>query len=74
MSYTDLLSVFNCGSGLALFCRDRQSAEAVVALATSCHYKAVIAGQVSDSPTGVREVVVPKLGVTLSGEAFKLGK
>jgi phosphoribosylformylglycinamidine cyclo-ligase len=74
MSYTDLLSVFNCGSGLALFCRDRKSAEEIVALATSLRYKAVIAGQVSDSPTGVREVVVPKLGVTLSGDTFKLGK
>jgi phosphoribosylformylglycinamidine cyclo-ligase len=74
MSYQELLSVFNCGSGLALFCRDKKNADEIVSIAASLDYKAIVAGQVKESPSGEREVVVPSLGVTLSGEAFKLGK
>ena len=73
LSYHDLLSVFNCGSGLALFCESQNDAEKIVSIAEAMKYKSVVAGQIKNAKNE-REVVVPKLSVTLSGSTFALGK
>ena len=72
MSYQELFSVFNCGSGLALFVRTEADADRVCAIAGSLGLKAVSAGTVLESD--VRQVVVPHLGICLKGEGFALAK
>jgi phosphoribosylformylglycinamidine cyclo-ligase len=75
MSYHDLLSVFNSGSGLALFVRTQEDAKKVVSIANKNNLKAVVAGQVENSKDQKsRKVIVPKLSVTLEGDGFILAK
>jgi phosphoribosylformylglycinamidine cyclo-ligase len=72
ISYGELLTIFNCGSGLAVFVPDDNSAQAVVRVCAEEGLLAVVAGRVEDADE--RQVVVPGLGVTLSGDGFVLGK
>jgi phosphoribosylformylglycinamidine cyclo-ligase len=72
LSYDQLFTIFNCGSGMAVFVPDDASAARVVATCQLHGLRAVSAGVVEDAPQ--REVVIEPLGVTLSGEGFALGK
>ena len=72
LSYDKLLTIFNCGSGMAVFVPDDASADRVVATSAAHGLRAVRAGVVEDAQE--REVVVEPLGVTLSGSQFALGK
>lgn len=72
LSYERLFTIFNCGSGMAVFVPDDASAARVVATCHAHGLQAVSAGVVEDASQ--REVVIEPLGVTLSGEAFTLGK
>lgn len=72
LSYQELFAVFNCGSGMAVFVPDDESAAQVVAVCKKRGLHAVNAGIVEDAPD--REVVIEPIGITLSGESFALGK
>jgi phosphoribosylformylglycinamidine cyclo-ligase len=72
ISAKEMLEIFNYGSGLALFIRQREEADKLVALASELNLAAVVAGQVEESSQ--REVIVEPLGVHLSGEKFELSK
>ena len=72
MSDAEILTVFNCGAGFAIFVESRAEAEKVVALAASLGLNSVHAGSIESAPS--REVVVEPLGVTLRGEDFNLRK
>jgi phosphoribosylformylglycinamidine cyclo-ligase len=72
LSYEQLLTIFNCGSGMAVFVPDDTSAARVVSTCQAHGLQAVLAGVVEDAPQ--REVVIEPLGVTLSGAGFALGK
>lgn len=72
IGYSELLTIFNCGSGMAVFVADDDSAEAVVRVCAEEGLLAVVAGRVEAADE--RQVVVPSLGVTLSGDGFVLGK
>jgi len=72
ISYEKLLTIFNCGSGMAVFVPDDVSADRVIATSAAHGLRAVRAGVVEDASE--REVVVEPLGVTLSGSQFALGK
>jgi phosphoribosylformylglycinamidine cyclo-ligase len=67
-----MLKVFNCGAGCAIFIQDVESAKKVVDIAASLGLKAVIAGEVETSAK--RSVVVEPFGVVLDDEAFQLSK
>lgn len=72
ISYDQLFTIFNCGSGMAVFVPDDASAAKVVAACEARGMRAVNAGVVEDASH--REVVIEPLGITLSGEGFALGK
>lgn len=72
MSYEQLFTIFNCGSGMAVFVPDDASAARVVSTCHAHGLHAVQGGIVEDAPQ--REVVIEPLGITLSGEGFALGK
>jgi phosphoribosylformylglycinamidine cyclo-ligase len=72
ISYEQLFTIFNCGSGMAVFVPDDGSAKRVVEACQARGLKAVVAGIVEDAPE--REVVIEPLGITLSGASFALGK
>lgn len=74
MSYQQLFSVFNCGSGLALFVRTKEDAESIVKVANKQNLKAVIAGQVVNSNGNFREVIIKDKNIRLGGEEFNLSK
>ncbi len=70
ISRKDLVSIFNCGAGFAVFCKD--DPEKVVAIAKSYGINAACVGYVESS--SARQVVVPSWNVTLDGDQFLLGK
>ncbi len=72
ISYEQLFTIFNCGSGMAVFVPDESSARQVVATCQARGLRAVHAGVVEAAPN--REVVIEPLGISLSGEQFALGK
>ncbi|MFN4894349.1 MAG: AIR synthase related protein [Pseudomonadota bacterium] len=72
LSYEKLFTVFNCGSGMAVFVPDDASASRVVNTCQAHGLRAVNAGIVEEAPR--REVVIESLGVTLTGDGFALGK
>ena len=67
----EMISVFNYGAGLAVYVPAAAAAE-TVAVAKSCALNAIVAGRVEDALS--REVVVEPLGVTISGDGFRLKK
>jgi phosphoribosylformylglycinamidine cyclo-ligase len=72
ISYDKLFTIFNCGSGMAVFVPDDASAKRVVQVCESHGLNAKLAGIVEDAPE--REVVIEPLSVKLSGASFALGK
>lgn len=72
ISYDQLFTIFNCGSGMAVFVPDDNSAAKVISACQARGLRAVHAGVVEDAPQ--REVVIEPLGITLSGDGFALGK
>lgn len=72
IAHEQLFTIFNCGSGMAVFVPDDASAAQVVSTCEARGLRAVQAGVVEDAPH--REVVIEPLGITLSGEKFALGK
>lgn len=72
ISYQELLQIFNCGSGMAVFVRTAADADRVVSTCAEHGLSAVHAGVVEDA--AAREVVVESLGVRLGAELFDLQK
>ncbi|MCO6432634.1 MAG: phosphoribosylformylglycinamidine cyclo-ligase [Deltaproteobacteria bacterium] len=70
VSDQEMLSTFNCGTGMVLFFDSESQAEAACSTAARLGLKAIIAGVTEDAPA--REVLVHPLGVTLKGEDFAL--
>jgi phosphoribosylformylglycinamidine cyclo-ligase len=71
ISSQELFSIFNCGTGLALFFSNLKDAERAVAIANECSINALVAGQVKSS--NARKVLIKKEKVTLDGKEFVLG-
>jgi phosphoribosylformylglycinamidine cyclo-ligase len=74
LNFTDrqMLEIFNCGAGIAIFLSSDEEAEQTIALAHAVGLKAHIAGYTVAAPQ--REVVIEPFSVTLSDEHFSLRK
>lgn len=66
----ELCSIFNCGSGFAVFCKTENDADKIIKISKDHGVKGELAGYVEASPN--REIVVPSWGVKLDGSTFKL--
>lgn len=67
---SELVSIFNCGAGFAVFCKD--DPDKIIQIAKSFGVNAACVGYVESSNN--RQVVVPPWSVTLEGEQFLLAK
>jgi phosphoribosylformylglycinamidine cyclo-ligase len=67
-----MIKIFNYGAGLAIFVKDKETAEKVVKIAAKNKLKAVVAGYTEKAAQ--REVLIKPLNVTLSSGNFALGK
>lgn len=67
-----MIKIFNYGAGLAIFVKDKETAEKVVKIAAKNKLKAVVAGYTEKATN--REVLIKPLNVTLSSGNFALGK
>lgn len=68
----ELLTIFNCGVGMAIFTSDEKSARDAVSIIKSCGKNAIVAGVVEEATS--REVVAEPYNTTLSGSDFSLKK
>ena len=74
-SYNEILKVYNCGVGMAIFVKSDSEAFNVVETAKRFGVNAVVAGEVESSPdVDSRSVIVDQLHVELKGSEFALGK
>lgn len=71
-SRKEMLKIFNCGVGLALFTPGQRYAESIVEHAQALGLNACVAGKVEEAPQ--REVVVEPLDIVLESDEFQLKK
>ncbi len=73
LSKTDMLKMFNCGAGFAIFVPDDRQAIETVNIAQALGYKALQAGVVLPASSG-RQLIVEPLDIQITGEEFLLQK
>jgi phosphoribosylformylglycinamidine cyclo-ligase len=67
-----MLKVFNCGVGCAIFVPDTESAQQVIKIAASLKLKAVVAGDVEASSK--RKLVIEPFDISFDDSTFQLSK
>lgn len=72
MTAAQMIRVFNCGAGMALFTNSDQNAKNIVEIASSLKLNAIVAGEVCKSDK--RRLVVEPLNEVIEGEELGLSK